>query len=454
MGNNPQAPRSHWSSRWAFVVVTAGSAIGLGNIWKFPYMAGTNGGGAFVLVYLVCIALLGLPLMMTEIMLGRRAQRNPVDAMAWHAREAGASSWWRAVGVMGVLAGGLILSFYSVVAGWVLEYLARSLAGGFAGIDAAEAQARFDALLADPIRLIGWHSGFILMTAGVVALGVTSGLERANKILMPLLLLIVIILLGYGAAGGELGHAASYLFAADFSKITPAIVVAAMGQAFFTLSLGMGAVMAYGSYLERDVSILRTTLAVAAADTGIALLAGLAIFSIVFAHGLAPAAGPGLVMQTLPIAFGSMPGGALAGSLFFALLTFAAWTSSISLVEPAVSWICERTSFGRARASFVVGGAVWLLGCAAALSFNRWQEFRLFGLGLFDFLDYLTSNIMLPLGGLLMVVFAGWVMQRSSVSEELQLGDAGFRLWRIVARYVAPAAIILITMSLTGLLPF
>ncbi len=454
MGNNPQAPRSHWSSRWAFVVVTAGSAIGLGNVWKFPYMAGTNGGGAFVLVYLVCIALLGLPLMMTEIMLGRRAQRNPVDAMAWHAREAGASPWWRVVGVLGVAAGGLILSFYSVVAGWMLDYFVRSLGGGFAGIDAGEAQARFGAFLADPVRLIGWHSVFILMTVGVVALGVSGGLERANKILMPMLLLIVIILLGYGAASGQLGHAAAFLFAADFSRITPGIVVAALGQAFFTLSLGMGAIMAYGSYLERDVSILRTTLAVAAADTGIALLAGLAIFSIVFAHGLAPAAGPGLVMQTLPIAFGSMPGGALAGSLFFALLTFAAWTSSISLMEPGVSWICERTALGRARASFALGGAVWLLGCAAALSFNHWQAFRLFGLGLFDFLDYLTSNIMLPLGGLLMVVFAGWVMRRSSAAEELQLGAGWFGLWRLVVRYVAPVAITLIVLSLTGLLPF
>jgi len=454
MGNNRRAPRSHWSSRWAFVVVTAGSAIGLGNIWKFPYMAGTNGGGAFVLVYLVCIALLGLPLMMTEIMLGRRAQRNPVDAMAWHAREAGASPWWRAVGVLGVLAGGLILSFYSVVAGWVLDYLARSLAGGFAGVDAGEAQVRFDALLADPVRLIGWHSVFILMTVSVVALGVSGGLERANKILMPMLLLIVIVLLGYGVAGGRLGHAAAFMFAADFSKITPAIVIAAMGQAFFTLSLGMGAVMVYGSYLERDVSILRTTLAVAAADTGIALLAGLAVFSIVFAHGLAPAAGPGLVMQTLPIAFGGMPGGALAGSLFFALLTFAAWTSSISLVEPAVSWICERTALGRAWASFAVGGVVWLLGCAVALSFNRWQAFHLFGLGLFEFLDHLTSNIMLPLGGLMMVVFAGWVMRRSSVAEELQLGKGWFGIWLLGVRYVAPVAITLIALSLTGLLSF
>jgi neurotransmitter:Na+ symporter, NSS family len=211
--------------------------------------------------------------------------------------------------------------------------------------------------------------------------------------------------------------------------------------------------MAYGSYLERDVSIPRSVLAVAAADTGMALLAGLAIFAIVFAHGLAPAAGPGLVMQTLPIAFGAMPGGAFASTLFFALLTFAAWTSSISLMEPAVSWICERTRLTRKGASFAVGAAVWLLGCAAALSFNRWQDLRLFGLGVFDFLDYLTSNIMLPVGGLLMVLFAGWGMRRADTAEELALADTWYSVWRFAARYVAPVAIVLVFLSLTGLLP-
>lgn len=454
MAAEPGTARIHWSSRWAFVLVTAGSAIGLGNVWKFPYMAGTNGGGAFVLVYLACIAVVGLPLMMTEVMLGRRAQSNPVDAMAWHARAAGASPWWRAVGVLGVVAGGLILSFYSVVAGWMLDYLVRSAAGGFAGVGAGEAQARFAALLGDPTLLVLWHSAFMAMTVGVVALGVANGLERANKILMPLLLGIIVILLGYGAAGGHLGTAATFMFAADFGKITPSIVLAATGQAFFTLSLGMGAVMAYGSYLERGVSIPRSVLAVAAADTAIALLAGLAIFSIVFAHGLAPAAGPGLVMQTLPIAFGAMPGGALAGALFFALLTFAAWTSSISLMEPAVSWLCERTRLSRRGASLAVGAAVWLLGCAAALSFNRWQDLRLFGLGVFDFLDYLTSNIMLPAGGLLMVLFVGWVMRCADAAEELALGDRSFALWRFAVRYLAPVAILLVFLSLSGLLPF
>lgn len=452
MTTNEGAGRSHWSSRWAFVLVTAGSAIGLGNIWKFPYMAGTNGGGAFVLVYLACIAGVGVPLMMTEVLLGRRAQRNPVDAMAWHAREAGAPPAWRLVGVMGVAAGVLILAFYSVVAGWMLDYLLRSASGAFAGISAESAQARFGELLASPGRMIAWHSIFMVMTVGVVALGVSAGLERANKILMPMLLAIVVVLLGYGAVSGKFAHAAAFMFAADFGKITPGIVLAATGQAFFTLSLGMGAVMAYGSYLERDASIPRAVLAVAFADTAIALLAGLAIFSIVFAHGLAPAAGPGLVMQTLPIAFGGMPGGAFVGSLFFALLTFAAWTSAISLVEPAVSWMCERTTLGRAGASTAVGAGVWLLGCAAALSFNRWADVRLFGLGVFDFLDYLTSNILLPLGGLLMVLFAGWVMRRAAAAEELRLGQRWFAVWRFAVRYLAPVAIVLVFLSLTGLL--
>lgn len=453
MANQASKARSHWSSRWAFVLVAAGSAVGLGNVWKFPYMAGTNGGSAFVLVYLACICVVGLPLMMTEIMLGRRAQRNPVDAMAWHASEAGASGWWRAVGITGVVAGVLILSFYSVVAGWMLDYFFRSVGGAFAGISGDAAKARFAAFLDDPMRMIGWHTVFIVLTAGVVARGVTTGLERANKILMPLLFLTVLALLGYAVASGELGRAATFMFAADFSKITPQIVLAAIGQAFFSLSIGMGAIMAYGSYLDRDVSILRMAFAVAATDTAIALLAGLAIFSIVFAHGLAPAAGPGLVMQTLPIAFGDMPGGVVAGALFFALLTFAAWTSSISLVEPAVSWLTERTPLTRVSASFAVGAVAWLLGIAAALSFNVWKGFQIFGHGVFDLLDHLTTNIMLPLGGLLMVLFAGWVMRRADLVEEFGMGERWFALWRFAVRYVAPVAITLIFLSLTGMLP-
>jgi NSS family neurotransmitter:Na+ symporter len=444
--------RDHWSNRWAFVMATAGSAVGLGNIWKFPYMAGENGGGAFVLLYLGCVAVVGLPMMITEIMLGRRAQRNPVDGMAHLAREAGSTPAWGLLGLMGVLAGVIILSFYGVVAGWMIDYLVKSATGALSGLDADRAQALFGAMLADPYELLLWNTVFLVMTLVVVAYGVTKGLERANKILMPALFGIVLVLVGYGLAEGAMDQAAAFLFAPDFRRITPGVVLAAMGQAFFSLSLGMGAVMVYGSYLQRHVSIGRTAFYIALADTSIAILAGLAIFAIVFAHGLAPAAGPGLVMLTLPIAFGNMPGGAVIGALFFVLLTFAAWTSSISLVEPAAAWLSERLGFRRGRACLLIGVVVWLLGVAVALSFGAWSKVTLFGLGIFDALDYLASNVMLPLGAMLMALFAAWVMKRGHAEEELALRPALFRVWRLIVRFVTPVAIGLVFLNVTGLL--
>lgn len=447
------AGRPHWSGRWAFVLAATGSAVGLGNIWKFPYMAGESGGSAFVLVYVACILLVGLPVMVAEIMLGRRAQRNPVDAMAALADEAGAARAWQGLGVMGVVTGVLILSFYSVVAGWMLDYLALSARGGLAGLDAGAAQARFGALLADPLRLLLLHTVFMAMTVVVVGGGVARGLERANKLLMPVLFAIVLMLLAYGVIWGDAAGALSFMFRADFGKITPAVMLAAMGQAFFSLSIGMGAMMAYGSYLDRGASIARCGLTVAAMDTVVALLAGIAIFSIVFAHGLQPAAGPGLVLQTLPIAFGDMRGGAALGTLFFTLLVFAAWTSSISLLEPATAWVTEKTRITRPWASLLLGAATWLLGVTVLLSFNAWQEIRLFGLGIFDALDYLTTNILLPLGGLMIAVFAAWVMQATRVRDELGMRGPFYGVWRFILRYVSPLAIALVFLNLTGLLP-
>jgi NSS family neurotransmitter:Na+ symporter len=445
--------RSHWTNRWAFVMATAGSAVGLGNIWKFPYMTGTNGGSAFVLVYLACVALIGLPLMMTEIMLGRRAQRNPVDGMAHLAAEAGSTRLWRGVGYMGIVAGVLILSFYSVIAGWVLDYVLRAASGGFTSITAAQAKEQFSAFVASPLELLLWHSVFMFLTMLVVAGGVTSGLERANKIMMPSLVAILLILLGYSLAVGDVSRSLEFMFRPDFSRITPAAILSAMGHSFFTLSLGMGAVMVYGSYLQRHASIARASFYVVLTDTAIALVAGITIFAIVFANGLEPAAGPGLLFQTLPIAFGHMPGGILFATLFFILVGFAAWSSSISLVEPAVSWLIENTKLDRTRAALLVGGLIWLIGIAVLLSFNAWSEIKLFGLTIFDQLDKLTTNILLPLGGLLMAIFAVWVMHAAHAQEELALNDTHYRRWLFATRYVAPAAIILVFLNLVGWLP-
>lgn len=446
--------RGQWSGRWAFVLAAAGSAVGLGNIWKFPYMTGENGGSAFVLVYIAAVVIVALPVLIAEVMLGRRAQRNPVGALALLASEARASRAWRVLGMMGVVTGFLILSFYSVVAGWMLDYLAWSARGEFAGFDAEAAQARFASLLGDPWRLLLWHSVFMLMTVLVVGRGVARGLERANKLLMPALIGIVLVLLAYGVFWGNIGGALSFMFQPDFSKISPSVALAAMGQAFFSLSVGMGAMMVYGSYLGRDAPIPHACAAVALVDTLVALLAGVAVFAIVFAHeGLAPAAGPGLVLKTLPVAFSDMPGGRWIGTLFFILLIFAAWTSAISLLEPITAWATENTRLGRLRAAALVGTAIWFLGIAVVLSFNEWQDIRLAGLGIFDALDYLTSNILLPLGGFLIAVFAAWIMRWVHTREELDLRTPWYEAWHFTVRYISPVAIALIFLNVTGVLP-
>jgi neurotransmitter:Na+ symporter, NSS family len=445
--------RSHWKSRWTFMLATAGSAIGLGNIWKLPYMIGVNGGSAFVLVFIACIFFVGIPLMMTEILLGRRAQKNPLDGMQALANEAQASQYWKYLGGMGMLTGLLILGFYSVIGGWVLAYIFEAASGSFNQISASQSTINFDSLLASPIKLLFWHTIFMVMTMGVVARGVNSGLEKANNILIPALFAILLVLLGYSMSVGNMQAAYQFMFTPDFTKITPVAVLSALGHAFFSLSLGMGAVMVYGSYLQRNVSIARTTIYIALADTMLGLLVGLAIYSLVFANHLAPNAGPGLIFQTLPIAFGHMPGGGLIGTLFFMLVAFAAWTSSISLVEPAIAWITENTKTKRHTAALVLGIVVWLLGVTVVLSFNEWKDIKIvFNLNIFETLDKLTSTILLPLGGLLMAIFAGYFMKKNHVQEELDLKDDAFKLWRFTNNIIAPIAISAVFLYLFGVI--
>jgi neurotransmitter:Na+ symporter, NSS family len=444
--------RSHWKNRWTFMLATAGSAIGLGNIWKLPYMIGVNGGSAFVLVFIACIFFVGIPLMMTEILLGRRAQKNPLDGMQQLAQQANASHLWRYLGGMGMLTGLLILGFYSVIGGWVLAYIIDAASGRFNQITAAQSTANFDALLASPFILLGWHTLFMCMTMGVVARGVNAGLEKANNILIPALFAILLVLLGYSLSVGDMRAAFSFMFTPDFSKITPVAVLSALGHAFFSLSLGMGAVMVYGSYLQRNVSIARTTIYIALADTMLGLLVGLAIYALVFANQLAPNAGPGLIFQTLPIAFGQMPAGNMIGMLFFVLVAFAAWTSSISLVEPAISWLVENTHIKRTSCCLGLGVVVWLLGITVVLSFNDWKHIEIvFGLNIFDTLDKLTSTILLPLGGLLMAIFAGYVMKKNQLQDELGLNNWPFKLWLFTNNIIAPLAIFGVFLYLFGL---
>ena len=452
MGKTRKSIHGQWSSRWAFILAATGSAVGLGNIWKFPYIAGENGGGAFVLIYLVCIAVIGIPIMMAEIMLGRRGRQSPINTMETLAMEAGHTPRWKWLGWMGVVAGFLILSYYSVIAGWAVAYVFRTAAGTFTLATADGVGSIFSNLISDAEVLLFWHTLFMVMTMIVVARGVSGGLEKAVKLLMPMLFVLLAILVGYAMNTGSFLQGLEFLFKPDFSKITSNGILTAMGHAFFTLSLGMGAIMVYGSYLPSHTSITKTTFMIAGADTLVALLAGMVIFPIVFANNLAPGAGPGLIFQTLPLAFGHMPGGVFFGTLFFILLSFAAWSSSISLIEPAVAWLVENRGMSRKNASVIMGIACWLIGLLTVFSFNIWSDFAplsMFatfeGKTLFDLLDYLTANIMLPLGGLLIAIFAVWIMQREASRDELELGDGlGYQTWRFLVRYITPIGVIIV----------
>ena len=446
-GTKSRHAHAQWTSRFGFVLAATGSAVGLGNIWKFPYMIGQSGGAAFVLIYLLCIAAIGLPILVAEWMLGRRGQKNPIHTMSALARANGRTPAWAVIGITGVLGAFLILSFYSVIGGWALAYVGDAARGGFAGLDADRAGALFGDMLADPAGLLRWHTAFMLLTVGVVALGVIGGLERAARLLMPALGVLLAILVGYGMTTGGFGATLAYLFTPDWSQVTGEVVLAALGHAFFTLSLGMGIMMAYGSYLGEQVDLLRTARTVVIMDTVIAIAAGLAIFPIVFANGLDPAAGPGLIFVTLPLAFGSLSGGTVLGLLFFLLLTFAALTSAISLLEPVVELVEERTPVGRVAATLLAGLATWGLGIVALLSFNVWSDVLLFGFNTFDLLDQLTSKILLPLTGLGVIVFTAWCLDQRSVRTELALGDSGFSVWRIVTRYIAPAGVLVVFLA-------
>lgn len=453
MSSVTETGRPHWSGRLAFVLAATGSAVGLGNIWKFPYITGENGGGAFVLMYLFCIVAIGVPIMMAEILVGRRGQLSPISTMKRLAQSEGRSSAWKLVGALGLITGILILSFYSVVAGWALSYTLKSAQGVFANSSADQIGGIFGALVSDWKTLLLWHTVFMLMTMFVITRGVQKGLERAVMLLMPGLFVLLVFLVGYAAVKGDFSSGLHFLFDADFSKLSKESILVAMGHAFFTLSLGMGAIMMYGAYLPKHISIGKATLMVAFADTVVALLAGMAIFPLVFANGLEPAAGPGLIFQTLPLAFGQMPGGAIVATLFFVMLVFAAWSSAISLVEPAVAWMTENLGMTRNVSCWFVGVATWWIGIGTVLSFNEMAEAKLWGKTFFDVLDYLTTNIMLPLGGLLIAIFAAWMMHKSSLLDELDMEEGIlFHTWRFLLRFVAPLAVIIISANTLGLI--
>ncbi len=443
-----QHVRSQWSSQMVFILAATGSAVGLGNIWKFPYIAGQYGGGAFILVYLIAVLII-LPIMTSEIMLGRRGCGSPVHAMGRLSSDFGLHRSWRGIGLMGVIAGLVILSYYSVIAGWTLAYFFRTGAGVFEQATVDGVAHIFGDLTGSAEKLLAWHTIFMVITAGVMGWGIKHGVERVVKYMMPLLFVLLIGLLVYAAMRGAFADALTYMFVFDFSKLTGAGVLAAMGQAFFSLSLGLGAIMAYGSYLPAHIPIVRTTFAIATMDVLVAIAAGLVIFSLVFQHGLEPGEGPGLVFQTLPLLFGNLPGGGVLGGVFFFLLFVAAWTSAVSLVEPGLSWLTDSGVCGRGTAACIIGGIAWLLGLGTVFSFSDAANWSVFGRTVFDLLDYLAANILLPLGGLLIAVFAGWKLPAFVLREELNIEHPGFyRLWRFMLRYLSPAAITVVFLNL------
>ena len=461
------AARDGWSSRSAFILAAVGSAVGLGNLWRFPAEAGANGGGAFVLFYIVCIVLIGLPVLLSEILIGRYGQASAPVSVRRMAIESGKSKHWAILANFGVLGAFLVLSFYCVVGGWVLYYIGvfvqdifvSGVAGGaFEGRPTADIEALLPGLFGNGGLMVALHLLFMGMTLYFVARGVSGGIEWAAKYLMPAFFLLFLGITIYGAFEGAFAEALAYLFTFDFSKLTGSVMLAAVGQAFFSLSLGVAGMITYGSYVGRDVNLASTSGIIAGADTAVALLAGLAIFPIVFAAGLEPNAGPGLMFQSLPIAFQAMPLGSVIGLLFFVMVAFAALTSSVSLLEAPTAWAMQRMGISRRLASILVAVLAMLLGVLAALSFNSLAEFRplnfmpLFaGMGMFDILDTVTAKLIMPIGAILTSLFVGWVASRRLIDHENGLSGASHAFWLFLVRWLCP--ITLIAILLVGIFP-
>lgn len=433
-----------WTHKGTFLLAAVGSAVGLGNLWRFPYLAGENGGGAFLLVYALTIFAVGIPILIAETMLGRASRRSPIMGMRFLTRTHHTSRSWETIGWLGGISAFLILSFYSVIAGWAIHYTWQMLTGTLAGADAETIAAGFDALLASPSLLTLYHTLFIIASGLIVGLGVHQGIERGLRVIMPALFVILLVVLAYGVTNGDFAAAADFLFTFNIADLSLAGWLEAMGQSFFTLSLGMGAIMAYGAYMSGEVSLTRTAIAIAMVDTAVAIVAGLAIFSLVFGAGLDAGQGPGLMFVTLPLAFAEMPGGALIGGIFFILVLGAAISSSISLIEPVAAYLVERFDLTRPQAVFAMVVATWTLGLLTVVSFNLWAEasifHSLFGRSAFDLFELLT-NIFMPLGGLLIALFAGWALTHSEVMKEMRTNETWFTLWRFLVRFVAPAAV-------------
>jgi len=439
MGNN-----KIWQGNSTFILAAAGSAVGLGNIWKFPYMVGSNGGSAFVIIYLICIFAIGFPVMVSEILIGKYVRKSPINSLKKLSEEFKLNTNWKFLGILGALAGVTILSYYSVFAGMAFSYVFKIFPQSLEN-PSQYSSDYFLYLSSSPLNLVFWHTIFLFFTSIIVGLGVVKGIGRSVNVLMPFLFFFIILVSIYSSYIGDLEKTISFLFNPDFSVITPQIVISAMGQAFFSLSVGMGAIMAYGAYMPEKQMIGKTVLVIILLDTFVALAAGIAIFPIVFSNSsLQISAGPGLIFETLPVAFYSLPLGSIFSCIFFILITIAALSSSISLLEPFTAWIEETGKMNRISIVFFLSILIWILGLGSIFSFNIWSELKLFGLTFLGLLDYLTNNIMLPLGGFFVTVLIGWVLPKEFLKEHLKLTETFFYWFYLTLRFIAPSSIILI----------
>lgn len=439
----------NWSSRTAFLLAAIGGAVGLGNIWKFPYMVGENGGGAFVLIYLLAVCAVVIPVLAAELMIGRRGHRSPVGAMRRLAGEFGVSRAWVGLGWLGMTVAFLVLSFFGAVATWALAYIPKAASGALTGITPQAANRMFTDMLSNPVQLMAWNAGYLGVTVWIIARGIHAGIEKTVKGLMPALFVSLLILVIYALIAGDAARGINFMLAPNFSALDGQVVLKAVGQAFLSVGIASGVMMTYGAYLPRGISIVRAAAVIALVDAGVALMAGLAIFPVVFAAGFDPAEGPGLAFVIFPYALGGMPGGQILGTLFFVLLVIATLTSSIAVLEPIVSWAEEHRGVRRVYSAMAAGVAAWMLGLGTLFSFSLWKNVYPLGFlpwfekqTVFVLADHLITAVLLPLGGFLIAVFAGWRMTRKAVMEELGWGDDWrFRTWRALIRYVAPAGV-------------
>ena len=441
--------RDNFGSRFGALVAMAGSAVGLGNLWRFPYLVGENGGAAFIIVYIVLVFLICLPIFISEFIVGRRSQKNAFAAF----RDLSGGSAWRWVGLFTIIVPMIVLSYYCVIGGWSIEYLLKSLTFSFGGESQGALSTMFTGFVTSTWGPLAAHTGFLLATTMIVVVGIKDGIEKFSKIMMPLLFVMVLSIAVYSLTLPGAKEGVKYLFYPDFSKLTGKSVAAALGQAFFSLSLGFGTIMTYASYVSKKENIMFQSAATAISDLMFAIIAGTAIMPAVFAFGINPQAGPGLVFETLPFVFGQMPAGGLIAILFFVALLVAALTSSISMLEVAVAYLVEEKKFSRLGACALLFVICWVIGAVCSLSFGPLSHIQISGGNIFDFLDSLSSNVLMTLGSLFTVIFVGWRLKKTDVYDEftnrgtLSRNSKIFGVLWFLIRYIAPVAIIAIFIS-------